>query len=66
MMGTSVLAIPWAIQQAGFALGIFVIVAMMCITLYTCLLVVRYGEGGVCKSCALEQRIDRVRVASVA
>lgn len=46
MMGTSVLAMPWAIQQAGFALGIIIIITMMAITLYTCQLVLKHGEGG--------------------
>lgn len=46
MMGTSLLTMPWALQQSGFALGIalmFIFAAMM---LYTCSLVLRHGNGG--------------------
>eukprot|EP00918_Siedleckia_nematoides_P045971 GHVU01100803.1.p1 GENE.GHVU01100803.1~~GHVU01100803.1.p1 ORF type:complete len:581 (+),score=22.61 GHVU01100803.1:81-1823(+) len=35
MMGTSLLSMPWAIQQAGFACGLALMVTMAGITLYT-------------------------------
>ncbi|XP_004345157.2 solute carrier family 38 [Capsaspora owczarzaki ATCC 30864] len=46
MIGTSMLSMPWAIQQAGFSLAIITMIAMALITLYTCTLVVRHGNGG--------------------
>ncbi|XP_033125974.1 sodium-coupled neutral amino acid transporter 9-like [Anneissia japonica] len=36
MMGTSLLSMPWAIQQAGFACGIALLVVMAGLALYTC------------------------------
>jgi sodium-coupled neutral amino acid transporter 9 len=35
MMGTSLLVMPWALQQAGFAWGIFLMMAMALIAFYT-------------------------------
>ncbi|XP_067940782.1 neutral amino acid transporter 9-like [Watersipora subatra] len=35
MMGTSLLSMPWAIEQAGFALGVFLLILMALLTLYT-------------------------------
>eukprot|EP00056_Hartaetosiga_gracilis_P014114 m.239762 g.239762 ORF g.239762 m.239762 type:complete len:559 (-) comp14025_c0_seq1:909-2585(-) len=46
MMGTSVLAMPWAIEQAGFATGIACIIIMCAIALYTCQIILRVGNGG--------------------
>ncbi|KAL7055369.1 hypothetical protein AAHC03_022622 [Spirometra sp. Aus1] len=34
MMGTSILTMPWAIQQAGFALGIFLITLVAFVMCY--------------------------------
>lgn len=36
MMGTSILSIPWGIKQAGFTLGILILIAMGLLTLYCC------------------------------
>uniref|UniRef100_A0A673GXC5 Neutral amino acid transporter 9 n=1 Tax=Sinocyclocheilus rhinocerous TaxID=307959 RepID=A0A673GXC5_9TELE len=36
MMGTSILSMPWGIKQAGFTLGIIIIVLMGLLTLYCC------------------------------
>ncbi|KAM6985158.1 neutral amino acid transporter 9 [Aplochiton taeniatus] len=36
MMGTSILSIPWGIKQAGFTLGIIILVTMGLLTLYCC------------------------------
>ncbi|XP_031434024.1 sodium-coupled neutral amino acid transporter 9 [Clupea harengus] len=36
MMGTSILSIPFGIKQAGFTLGIIILVAMGILTLYCC------------------------------
>ncbi|XP_062410580.1 neutral amino acid transporter 9 [Sardina pilchardus] len=36
MMGTSILSIPWGIKQAGFTLGIIILIAMGFLTLYCC------------------------------
>jgi len=35
MMGTSLLSMPWAVSQAGFGLGLALMVIMAGITLYT-------------------------------
>ena len=35
MMGTSILSMPWAIHQAGLALGIAIVIAMTGLCLYT-------------------------------
>ncbi|KAI2660134.1 Sodium-coupled neutral amino acid transporter 9 [Labeo rohita] len=36
MMGTSILSMPWGIKQAGFTLGIIIIILMGLLTLYCC------------------------------
>uniref|UniRef100_W5MY75 Neutral amino acid transporter 9 n=1 Tax=Lepisosteus oculatus TaxID=7918 RepID=W5MY75_LEPOC len=36
MMGTSILSIPWGLKQAGFTLGILLIISMGMLTLYCC------------------------------
>lgn len=45
MMGTSLLAIPWALQQAGFGLGLFLILLMAMIAFYTAYRVVESPKG---------------------
>lgn len=44
MMGTSILAMPWALSQAGFGFGLFLIVAMAAIACYTGYLTVQTTE----------------------
>eukprot|EP01137_Pigoraptor_chileana_P004653 Opistho-2@46592 len=44
MIGTSLLTMPWAIQQAGFALGLICVLLMGLLCLYTCTLVVKHGS----------------------
>ncbi|XP_068728125.1 sodium-coupled neutral amino acid transporter 9 homolog isoform X4 [Montipora capricornis] len=44
MMGTSLLSIPWAIQQAGFALGLILMILMAGICLYSCYLILKSAE----------------------
>ncbi|XP_066915221.1 neutral amino acid transporter 9-like [Clytia hemisphaerica] len=41
MMGTSLLSMPWALQQSGFMLGLLLMAMMMCICLYTCLIILK-------------------------
>uniref|UniRef100_A0A8C7LAU2 Neutral amino acid transporter 9 n=1 Tax=Oncorhynchus kisutch TaxID=8019 RepID=A0A8C7LAU2_ONCKI len=41
MMGTSILSIPWGIKQAGFTLGIVLLISMGLLTLYCCLRVLK-------------------------
>lgn len=41
MVGTSLLSIPWAIQQAGFGLSLALIFLMVCLCLYTSYRVVK-------------------------
>ncbi|KAJ8401897.1 hypothetical protein AAFF_G00374780 [Aldrovandia affinis] len=36
MMGTAILSIPWSIKQAGFTLGIIILISMGLLTLYCC------------------------------
>eukprot|EP00045_Choanoeca_perplexa_P009838 m.96323 g.96323 ORF g.96323 m.96323 type:complete len:589 (-) comp15046_c0_seq2:85-1851(-) len=46
MMGSSVLAMPWAIDQAGFELGLAAMVVMASLAFYTCSIVLDSGKGG--------------------
>eukprot|EP00053_Salpingoeca_punica_P013778 m.124771 g.124771 ORF g.124771 m.124771 type:complete len:548 (-) comp16303_c0_seq1:290-1933(-) len=46
MMGTSVLAMPWALNQAGFTTGIAIMIGMATLTFYTCYIVMTSGGGG--------------------
>ena len=41
MIGTSVLAMPWALQHSGFAMGIFVTIFLTGIASFTALTIVR-------------------------
>lgn len=61
MIGTSMLAMPWAIQQSGFTLGILCMVFMGIITLYTCTLVLRHGNGGFGKIKQIKTKDSRER-----
>ena len=45
-MGSSVLAMPWAIEQAGFELGLAAMVMMASLAYYTCSIVLESGRGG--------------------
>ncbi|GMR49737.1 hypothetical protein PMAYCL1PPCAC_19932, partial [Pristionchus mayeri] len=45
MMGTSLLAMPWAIQQAGLVLGIGLMLAIAALCLFTAYLVVQSPKG---------------------
>ncbi|XP_066298612.1 neutral amino acid transporter 9-like isoform X2 [Branchiostoma lanceolatum] len=45
MMGTSLLSMPWALGQAGFVLGLVIMVVMAGLTLYTCYRVIKSVEG---------------------
>lgn len=40
MMGTSLLAMPWALQQAGLVLGIIIMLSMAAICFYTAYIVI--------------------------
>ena len=50
MVGCSILAIPWALQEAGYVLGLVCIVFVCFIALYTVLLTIRNGQGGMSES----------------
>lgn len=41
MMGTSILSIPWGIKQAGFTLGIFILIFTGLLMLYCCYIVLK-------------------------
>ena len=41
MMGTSLLAVPWAIEAAGLFTGIFIVLLMTIIAYYTALIVIK-------------------------
>ncbi|KAK6030043.1 transmembrane amino acid transporter protein, partial [Ostertagia ostertagi] len=45
MMGVSLLSMPWALYQAGFALGLLIQLLMCLLCLYTAYLVVKSTEG---------------------
>ncbi|KAJ1349136.1 hypothetical protein KIN20_004590 [Parelaphostrongylus tenuis] len=45
MMGTSLLAMPWALQQAGLFWGIFLMLAMALLCFYTASLVLNSPQG---------------------
>lgn len=45
MMGTSLLAMPWALQQAGLVLGIFLILLTGLISFYTAYRVIKSPNG---------------------
>jgi len=45
MMGSSLLSLPWAVSQSGFAVGIFAIVLMGFICFYTCYLVMKGADS---------------------
>lgn len=45
MMGTSLLAMPWALYQAGLGLGIFLMLFMAFIAFYTAYRVVESPQG---------------------
>uniref|UniRef100_A0A9J2PTM1 Amino acid transporter transmembrane domain-containing protein n=1 Tax=Ascaris lumbricoides TaxID=6252 RepID=A0A9J2PTM1_ASCLU len=45
MMGSSLLAMPWAVQQAGLLLGIFLILAVGALSLYTAYRIVQSPVG---------------------
>uniref|UniRef100_A0AAF5DRN0 Nudix hydrolase domain-containing protein n=1 Tax=Strongyloides stercoralis TaxID=6248 RepID=A0AAF5DRN0_STRER len=45
MMGTSLLAMPWALSQAGFILGSFLILGMAGLALYTAYRIVQSPDG---------------------
>jgi len=44
MMGTSLLSIPWAVNQAGFVLAIILLILMAGICLYSCYLILKCAE----------------------
>ncbi|XP_076020287.1 neutral amino acid transporter 9 [Genypterus blacodes] len=41
MMGTSILSIPWGIKQAGFTLGIIILISVGLLMLYCCYIVLK-------------------------
>lgn len=47
MMGTSLLSIPWAIEQAGFALALILMVLMAGLCLYSCYLILKTAEDSI-------------------
>jgi hypothetical protein len=45
MIGSSLLSMPYAINEAGWALGIFIMLFMCGICLYCCLLILEHDQG---------------------
>lgn len=45
MMGTSLLSMPWALEQAGLVLGIVLILGMGALAAYTAYRVVQSPDG---------------------
>ncbi|XP_075885357.1 neutral amino acid transporter 9 [Nelusetta ayraudi] len=48
MMGTSILSIPWGIKQAGFTLGIIILVVIGLLMLYCCYIVLKSRKAIPC------------------
>jgi len=45
MIGSSLLAMPYAINEAGWALGTFVLLSMCAVSLYCALLILQHDHG---------------------
>lgn len=45
MIGSSLLSMPYAINEAGFLLGMLLMLLMCAICLYTCLLILEHDQG---------------------
>jgi len=45
MIGSSLLAMPYAINEAGWALGTFVLLSMCAVSLYCALLILQHDQG---------------------
>lgn len=45
MLGTALLSMPWALQQAGFVLGLLILIVMAAIAFYTAYRVVESPQG---------------------
>ncbi|XP_014672118.1 PREDICTED: sodium-coupled neutral amino acid transporter 9-like isoform X2 [Priapulus caudatus] len=54
MMGTSILSMPWALHQAGFLFGLFLMLFMAAISLYTCYRVLKSPQQAGVKTEILE------------
>ncbi|XP_072228802.1 neutral amino acid transporter 9 [Leuresthes tenuis] len=50
MMGTSILSIPWGIKQAGFTLGILILIFTGLLMLYCCYIVLKSPKGIICEN----------------
>uniref|UniRef100_A0A1I7ZIQ5 Aa_trans domain-containing protein n=1 Tax=Steinernema glaseri TaxID=37863 RepID=A0A1I7ZIQ5_9BILA len=61
MMGTSLLAMPWALQQAGLAWGLFLMLTMAFLALYTAYRVVQSPEGLTVNGSAIAEFSDVCR-----
>uniref|UniRef100_A0A3P8QGF9 Neutral amino acid transporter 9 n=1 Tax=Astatotilapia calliptera TaxID=8154 RepID=A0A3P8QGF9_ASTCA len=48
MMGTSILSMPWGIKQAGFTLGIFIVIFIGLLMLYCCYIVLKSPKSIPC------------------
>jgi len=45
MIGSSLLSMPYAINQSGFLMGMFLMLLMCAICMYTCLLILKHDQG---------------------
>ena len=41
MIGTSIVALPWALHQAGIAMGLFIVISITAIATFTALTIVK-------------------------
>ncbi|CAI5667679.1 neutral amino acid transporter 9 isoform X1 [Oreochromis niloticus] len=48
MMGTSILSMPWGIKQAGFTLGVFIVIFIGLLMLYCCYIVLKSPKSIPC------------------
>ena len=61
MIGSSLLSMPYAINQAGWVLGIFIMLLMCAICLYCCLLILEHDQGNGACGCATGPTLVRAQ-----
>ncbi|KAG5834396.1 sodium-coupled neutral amino acid transporter 9 isoform X1 [Anguilla anguilla] len=64
MMGTAILSMPWSIKQAGFTLGIIILISMGLLTLYCCYRVLKSPKSIPSPGCGVGH-VPRTYVTSV-
>ena len=65
MMGSAVVSLPWGIFQSGLFTGLFILIFVGGISLYTCSLVIKHGSDVSDYSEMVEQHLGRPAAAVV-